>query len=134
MITYKLNESTNKDDFMHGHQYYVSGSSYNVVDTGVDFNMASSNGYYEEPKKAIIAWLKANKEMPGYASIDTNKNKAADRLYGWVQGNEEEFRTLCAKYNCPYKIDNLVYRCSRGRNTDFERTGFPDQIDPFSVD
>lgn len=122
-----------EDDFMNGHQYYVSGASRNVVDTGSDYNLASANGYYDDPKKAIIAWLRANKEMPTYASIDTNKNKAADILYGWVQANEEEFRSLCDKYKCPYKVDYLVYRCGRGRNNDFERSGYPDQISPFSA-
>ena len=134
LLKIEMDKESMNEDPMQGHKYLVSGNTSNVTETGTDRNIYNG-GYTEDPREAIITWLKLSQKAPTSISIDTNKNAAADELLAWVVDNEEEFRDLCAQYKAPYKVDYLVDACKRGNRHDFEKGkyNYPDQVHPFSI-
>ena len=134
LLKIEMDKESMNEDPMQGHKYLVSGNTSNVTETGTDRNIYNG-GYTEDPREAIITWLKLSQKAPTSISIDTNKNAAADELLAWVVDNEEEFRDLCAQYKAPYKVDYLVDACKRGNRHDFEKSkyNYPDQVHPFSI-
>ncbi len=133
---YPLYDDCSREDLSAIHDHFESEfaqaneTNFHVVAFGNDFNELQDSIDTDDPKKAILTWLKWQGKYPMDVMI-TGYAKGEQILRDYVTNHSDWFRAASAKSKSPYDPEYIISECAKPSR--MKPSEYTDQLHPFGL-